>query len=417
MDVTRQWLAHHYARAIPAASKLLGKVEHRFVTLDRALCEGFIDLIFAPPPSEDSRIITTSTSSSSSSSSDISALLTSNHVLRSHHHHQQPQQPPSKLAPGYPETLWLDQTRMSVLSTDAADLTAVYMLLMLYRQMAHVSPTSPSSPPSRSNYPSSSSSANGNSVSPKPKIDIKEWELARVKREIWEVGPARLGWCFFHGGIGALPLSVHTHVAASVSVDIDARKSGEAKDQALTEVEDEARVWRRGIRDVLLQVSMRSRETASGVNANLDNTAAPLDVPTNGRLTANNSTLPDPATLTLLEGWMDSNMKDGSTLHTLLRKKLRDALLDVVCRAVLPATNSAPNFDASLHPNGNPLCPWVAPPPVPAVPVGSGLEPLMPEIRHLGDRIAKLVAFHSHVYRHLYVSKGFVPGVLGEEDD
>jgi hypothetical protein len=119
--------------------------------------------------------------------------------------------------------------------------------------------------------------------------------------------------------------------------------------------------------------------------------------------------VPDPATLALLEAWMDSNMKEGSTLHTLLLKKLRDALLYVVCRTVLPA--SAASLEWSVNCSS---CPSVALGPMPAGLVGFGLEPLAPEIQYLGDRIAKLVAFHSHVYRHLYASTGFM---VGAEDD
>ena len=38
----------------------------------------------------------------------------------------------------------------------------------------------------------------------------------------------------------------------------------------------------------------------------------------------------------------------------------------------------------------------------------SGLEPLMPEIRHLAEKLAKLVAIHLNVYGALYAQPGFV---------
>jgi hypothetical protein len=36
------------------------------------------------------------------------------------------------------------------------------------------------------------------------------------------------------------------------------------------------------------------------------------------------------------------------------------------------------------------------------------LEILMPEIKHLGERLAKLAMFHSKVYRNLYEADGFL---------
>ena len=50
--------------------------------------------------------------------------------------------------------------------------------------------------------------------------------------------------------------------------------------------------------------------------------------------------------------------------------------------------------------------------PAPA-PTSNGLEPLMPEIRHLAERAAKLVQIHTNVYGGLYAHPSFL-GADGE---
>ena len=40
--------------------------------------------------------------------------------------------------------------------------------------------------------------------------------------------------------------------------------------------------------------------------------------------------------------------------------------------------------------------------------VASGLEPLMPEINHLAERLSKLVSIHMNVYGALYAQPGFL---------
>ncbi|KAJ7250899.1 T-complex protein 11-domain-containing protein [Mycena haematopus] len=67
--------------------------------------------------------------------------------------------------PEYPETSYLDNARILLLSTDAVDLTALYMFLLLYRQLKL----------------SSSESSTSGSVP-------EEWELERIKREIRDIG-------------------------------------------------------------------------------------------------------------------------------------------------------------------------------------------------------------------------------------
>lgn len=177
---------------------------------------------------------------------------------------------------------------------------------------------------------------------------LEDSMVDRVKREIWEVGPARLGLCF------SLP-----------------KEGGNGKESA------EWEKWRAGMRDVVLQVAVRAEEVRRGVSATEED--GEKKVPT----------LPDAQTLALLESWMETNLKTGAPLERLLKQRLERAVTDVVGRCVQRTSTSTEEERAA-----------------PAV--AAGLEPLMPEIRHLGERIAKLVSFHGRVYRGLYEAEGFL---------
>ena len=92
---------------------------------------------------------------------------------------------------GYPETLYLDTARVTLLAADAADLTALYMLLMLWRQLVFWTPAT------------GEIASQNTDVFPPYGRDtprLEDWEVDRVKREIWEVGPRRIGSCFLFSG-------------------------------------------------------------------------------------------------------------------------------------------------------------------------------------------------------------------------
>lgn len=111
--------------------------------------------------------------------------------------------------PGYPETSYLDNARILLLSTDAVDLTALYMFILLYRQLRF-----------------SSSAASQGSTSGS---NVDEWELTRIKREIRDIGSSRLGYSFYCG---------------SAEADVDT---------------DELEKWRTLKQNVVLQIAMRAK--------------------------------------------------------------------------------------------------------------------------------------------------------------
>ncbi|KAJ7505349.1 T-complex protein 11-domain-containing protein [Mycena galericulata] len=118
--------------------------------------------------------------------------------------------------PGYPETAYLDNARILLLSTDAVDLTALYMFLLLYRQLRFSGSTNPPVSPSRS--------------------PVDEWELTRIKREIRDIGSSRLGYAFYCGDTPAAETDVDT---------------------------DELEKWRALKQSVVLQIAMRAKNVSS----------------------------------------------------------------------------------------------------------------------------------------------------------
>ncbi|CAE6440130.1 unnamed protein product [Rhizoctonia solani] len=203
--------------------------------------------------------------------------------------------------PGYPETLYLDHARLAGLTADAADLAVLYSLLMLFRQLVY---------------------------SGGAKVSLEDSVVDRVKREIWEVGPVRLGLCF------------------------SGRKPGD---------DEEWEKWRSGMRDVVLQVAVRAEQVRSG---------------------SKTPALPDSKMLAMLESWTDNNLRPDASLAKLFKGRLTKAVEQVV-------NSSRKKQDEKEV-------------------VAAGLEPLMPEVRHLGERIAKLASFHGRVYKGLYEADGFL---------
>ncbi|CAE6412517.1 hypothetical protein ACGC1H_005467 [Rhizoctonia solani] len=209
--------------------------------------------------------------------------------------------------PGYPETLYLDHGRLAGLTADAADLGVLYAVLMLFRQLVY---------------------------SGGRKVSLEDSVVDRVKREIWEVGPVRLGLCF------------------------SGRKPGD---------DEEWEKWRSGMRDVVLQVAVRAEQVRSGTCFSSSKTPA----------------LPDSKMLAMLESWTETNLRPDAALAKLFKGRLTKAVEQVV-------NSSRKKQDDEKEV------------------VAAGLEPLMPEIRHLGERIAKLASFHGRVYRGLYEAEGFL---------
>ncbi|KAF8333546.1 T-complex protein 11-domain-containing protein [Cantharellus anzutake] len=323
---TRSWISKHLLSISPSIDH--PDCSKRRSLVFEAVAEGIVDLVFSPPAFSPSTIASFSRQIFLPPSQQPSEPPPSLFC------HQQPQQAPSSAASGYPETLWLDQTRLGILSADAADLSVLYMLILLFRQVVHSVKPSSSSP------------------------HIQAWELDRLKKEIWELGPERPGWRFFRGGIGAIHKPTQ---------------------------EQETR-WECSMRDVTLQIGRRAVEIASKTK--------PLEE--SATLTSDHGVrstkVPlSPSLLLLLEGWVETNLHTGSSLRVLTHNRLRAAILQFV------RASTCHRADVSGQTPMEPI-----------VPPGVGLEPLIPEIRHLSERIGSLVLFHCQVFGRVYEDPDFM---------
>ncbi|XP_006462741.1 hypothetical protein AGABI2DRAFT_207333 [Agaricus bisporus var. bisporus H97] len=118
----------------------LGKKHQLYISVVRSI----VDMVFDPPSSSSPSLVTTTLPS-----------------------------PPSDLPfPSFPETLYLDQARIQTYTSEIADLVALWMFLLLYRQLI---------------------SSFGHRKHQKERIN----EFASIlKREIRAIGPRSLGTCF-----------------------------------------------------------------------------------------------------------------------------------------------------------------------------------------------------------------------------
>lgn len=158
LDVSGRWFTAAYERVTapselhdalggllpaPEQVKSLPSVHKIVATVLPAL----VDLVLFPP---------------SPTSATLPPSPTTTPVTKSHYTHQ-----PS-LQPGYPESLYLDHSRLLMLASDASDVTANFMLLSLFRQFVYASPPKDGKRP-----------------------QLSDSDLAQIRREIAAIGPPR----------------------------------------------------------------------------------------------------------------------------------------------------------------------------------------------------------------------------------
>ncbi|KAG8724535.1 hypothetical protein FRC09_017433 [Ceratobasidium sp. 395] len=128
--------------------------------------------------------------------------------------------------------------------------------------------------------------------------------------------------------------------------------------------------WHAGMRDVVLQVAVRAEEVRWGVQS-----------------TPESPVLPDAQTLTMLESWMDTNLRTGAPLERLLKGPLEKAVGEVVGRCIarnsVGASARRERRDDSDSDEDEEQAEEPRDAATPAITVGH--EPLMPEIRHFGE--------------------------------
>ncbi|KAG1822866.1 T-complex 11 [Suillus subaureus] len=270
--------------------------------------------------------------------------------------------------PLYPETTYLDGARLLVLSGEAADATAMYMFLLLFRQLAFSDPD-----------PNSCGD-------PGLKVVVTDAQLASLKKEIRDISSGHLGHCF-----------------AQVKGDGDGER------------------WAKIREDIVLQIAMRAKEARSSStplstsprtrnpeSASASETGS--DPRPQSRVLAS---APDERMLKLAERWSDTNMRPNSPLSTLLRKRIRDVVFNQVVALTFPSTSSCDsgigsNTNTSLGKSLN--LKSLVPPSA----LSSGMEPLADEIRLLSERLSRLAHIHLGVYLPLYEQDEFSTSVFSD---
>lgn len=392
LAITRSWIRKAFTQlstatrpnAIdPQASATIFRSLRRSIQINIVVIKAIINLVFNPKLPE-------------ISSPEFASSATSN----------TPRVPPTFatrspcLAVEIPETLFLDVARLGVYITDAVDLTAIYMLLLLYRQLVF-------SETSRSGW-----AGNG-----KVGRRIVEAELMKLKSEIWAIAPPRLGSCFIPEARKLDTLGSSSRYDGHRSGEYSERRDKERSRARSSKSEQER--WRRSVRDVALHVAARSKdvewrtEAAKTQTSSIPRLAAPESM---------RATLPpNMAMLGLVEGWCETNLKFGSPLSVQLREKLADAMLHTVMACfhnvnnLPPPSRSAPmSISVSRDSQGNPqvlnqagLLQYL---PSDTVVGGSlGMEALNVEMKGIAERIAKLAKVHVDVYGVMYESQeGFL---------
>ncbi len=283
-----------------------------------SVIEGLVDLIFNPPSPVPltSPIVTTTSPSHQLTPSIITQL------------------------PDYPETLFLDHSRLIQLTKDAADVTSVYLLLMLYRQLLVSSYQDP--------------------ATPRREINPEDVDMQVTKKEILELAPRNVGRCFLRVRPSSDPQSLHAETR-------------------------ESEKWKSGMQAVVLQIASRASEARR-----LSSSA----------VASSNPCLRAPEThlLKVAESWSENHFKLESPLSMLMRDRLRDAVLEIVVQTVLVRGSINPLSSSSSSCGSVPQA---------ARKLATGLEPLAPEIRQLGERLSKLAVLHLNVYQTMYEQDEF----------
>ncbi|KAI6129810.1 T-complex protein 11-domain-containing protein [Pisolithus croceorrhizus] len=326
LDITRKWMESSHRRLL--ASPILthpsipsGSFDYRNLTQTQktyiSVLKGLTDLVFDPPPTPAPQC---------SSGSTVVA--------------------PSAMCPLplYPETTYLDSARLLVLATDAADTAAMYMFLLLYRQLIF-------------------SDAGDSAVT---RDRVNDAELLRLKREIRDISSSHLGHFLKYGNSDG----------ASGGRDCPADDK-----------------WCKIKRDIVLQVALRAKE----FRGNASNQSAG----SNPSSTVNASSIPyshapDERTLRLAEGWSDTHIRPNSPLSIMLKNKVRDAVFSQVIAFAFPPSE-ATALGLSIHGAAS-----LSSSSSSSAGLASGMEPLADEIHLLAERLARLAQIHLGVYLRLY---------------
>jgi len=188
--------------------------------------------------------------------------------------------------PLYPETTYLDSARLLVLAADAADTAAMYMFLLLYRQLVF-------------------SDTGDLPGVPRDQSRVSDAELVKLKKEIRDITSSHLGQCF---------------------------KYGNAEQSSISDVDREK--WSKIKQDIVLQVALRAKEAQMGSNSRRPHSSSDDHTP--------HFHAPDERMLKLAERWSETHVRPNSALSMMFKNRIRDAVFSQVLAVAYPPRDSLP---------------------------------------------------------------------------
>ena len=256
---------------------------------------------------------------------------------------------PTVLSPflAIPETLYLDKSRLLQLGFDANDTTALYMLMLLFRQLAFSEPVA------------------GLSAPDPPRVDLAS--MMRLKHEIRALGSCRLGSYFL-----TTPLTDDPEISLQDNEN------------------------RRNVKqDIVLQIAKRANDARHRGPQPLSALSSPV------------GEVPDQRIVRVAQRWAESNMQSGSVLSTMLRNRLRDVLFHAVVSLAYPGRDSTTGKVLSMDFFSTGQLPTSLGTAHVGTPM-AGMEALTDEIRRLTEKISRVALIHLNSYLPLYETEGFL---------
>jgi hypothetical protein len=357
----------------------------------------------------------------------------------------------SPSSPFFPDTFALDRHRLGALREECADITALAMILLLARQLRA---TSLSDAFPFTDRPQTSARRAGGG-----KLGLADLEL--IKRHILALVPPHLhmGAALLSPGDGSDDGNISSVIAehtngnqnaagsiATAALMGDHSITGPRPSREQPKPEEQRHSTSNDCRymrgELEMDVIMRDEDTSFS-DVLLQVTVDALDIghSTTDFSTTSTSTLApggidshllSPA-LDLVNAWVATNIRPGSSLATLLRTRLKRVLLEEVheltfghssrCRGSSstaldgpPNAFPGPQFHlTSFHPTSHPQNSVTECPPssttchLPSPPSSTpAFDTLHPELHFLSFRIAQIAAYHWKIYHGLYESDRFV---------
>jgi hypothetical protein len=293
----------------------------------------------------------------------------------------------------YPETFQFDAYRLMSFHGDVTDITIVYMLLLLFRQLS-----CSSSNLAQGSLPETTLSA---PVIQENASNIASRQLNSVKNEIWtllndadqEITTA-----------GSCPKTPATPALNAGRLLCRSALSGTQK------LDNPA--WRKAMNDVVLQIAARAIEVQ--IQARKESRA---------QQTITSPILISPPreeTMKMLMSWIETNLRRDSALHQICQQRLKTVLLALLDddqmkdqaskmtrrdREESHLVDEKPSKRIRLS-NGIAVATShkesISKSDVESAIQKGGLEPFVAEIKLLSDRIIKVRNFHLRVFRSLY---------------